>query len=116
MSGARSSASRLLAIGISGIQQLGADFYVEPLFNGLTLIGSIGIAGYAQRKRAGSTARKVRSTVMRAVARVPAGAADIQPQPSSPVIAMPAGDILRTARDRAERIAGAIAPHHSSRG
>ena len=99
----------VLAIGISGIQQLGADFYVEPLFNGLTLIGSIGIAGYAQRKRAGSTARKVRSTVMRAVARVPAGAADIQPQPSSPVIAMPAGDILRTARDRAERIAGAIA-------
>ena len=29
----------VLAIGISGIQQLGADFYVEPLFNGLTLIG-----------------------------------------------------------------------------
>lgn len=49
----------VLAVGISGIQQLGADFYVEPLFNGVTLIGSIGIAGFAQRKRIGSIARKL---------------------------------------------------------
>ncbi|MET0745092.1 MAG: ABC transporter permease, partial [Microvirga sp.] len=41
----------ILAIGISGIQQLGGAFYIEPLFNGLTLLLAIGIAGYAQRKR-----------------------------------------------------------------
>jgi ribose transport system permease protein len=44
----------ILAVGISGIQQLGAVFYVEPLFNGITLVLAIGLAGYAQRKR-GST-------------------------------------------------------------
>lgn len=41
----------LLAIGISGIQQLGGEFYVEPLFNGSTLIIAIVLAGYAQRNR-----------------------------------------------------------------
>lgn len=41
----------ILAVGISGIQQLGAAFFVEPLFNGLTLLLAIGLAGYAQRKR-----------------------------------------------------------------
>ncbi|MEO6015425.1 MAG: ABC transporter permease [Devosia sp.] len=41
----------ILAVGISGIQQFGGSFYVEPLFNGATLLVAIGIAGYAQRKR-----------------------------------------------------------------
>jgi len=41
----------LLAIGISGIQQMGGQFYVEPLFNGLTLIIAVGLAGYATRRR-----------------------------------------------------------------
>ncbi len=41
----------ILAIGISGIQQFGGSFWVEPLFNGVTLLIAIGIAGYAQRKR-----------------------------------------------------------------
>ena len=45
------SASAFLAVGISGIQQLGGEFYVEPLFNGVTLLVAIGLAGYAQRKR-----------------------------------------------------------------
>jgi ribose transport system permease protein len=44
----------ILAVGISGIQQLGAVFYVEPLFNGVTLVLAIGLAGYAQRKRGSS--------------------------------------------------------------
>jgi ribose transport system permease protein len=46
----------ILAVGISGIQQFGAAFFVEPLFNGATLIVAIGIAGYAQRRR--SAARR----------------------------------------------------------
>lgn len=41
----------ILAVGISGIQQLGGAFYIEPMFNGVTLLVAIGIAGYAQRKR-----------------------------------------------------------------
>lgn len=41
----------ILAVGISGIQQFGGAFYVEPLFNGMTLVVAIGIAGYAQRRR-----------------------------------------------------------------
>lgn len=40
----------ILAVGISGIQQLGGQFYVEPLFNGVTLLIAIGLAGYAQRR------------------------------------------------------------------
>jgi ribose transport system permease protein len=43
----------ILAVGISGIQQLGGAFFVEPLFNGVTLVIAIGLAGYAQRRRAG---------------------------------------------------------------
>ena len=42
----------ILAVGISGIQQIGGSFWVEPLFNGVTLLVAIGIAGYAQRRRA----------------------------------------------------------------
>ena len=41
----------ILAVGISGIQQFGGSFWVEPMFNGVTLLVAIGIAGYAQRKR-----------------------------------------------------------------
>ncbi|MNR11254.1 D-allose transport system permease protein AlsC [compost metagenome] len=41
----------VLAVGIAGIQQLGGAFFVEPLFNGVTLLLAIGIAGYAGRRR-----------------------------------------------------------------
>jgi ribose transport system permease protein len=47
----------ILAIGIAGIQQLGGSFFVEPLFNGVTLLIAIGIAGYAQRRRMAETVR-----------------------------------------------------------
>ena len=45
----------ILAVGISGIQQLGGAFFVEPLFNGITLLVSIALAGFAQRRRAATT-------------------------------------------------------------
>ena len=35
----------ILAVGISGIQQLGGAFFVEPLFNGTTLLIAIALAG-----------------------------------------------------------------------
>jgi len=41
----------ILAAGISGIQQFGGSFWVEPMFNGITLLVAIGIAGYAQRRK-----------------------------------------------------------------
>lgn len=41
----------ILAVGISGIQQFGGSFWVEPMFNGITLLAAIGIVGYAQRRR-----------------------------------------------------------------
>ena len=49
----------ILAIGISGIQQFGGAFFVEPLFNGLTLLVSIGIAGWAQQRRNQSIKRRI---------------------------------------------------------
>ena len=52
----------ILAIGISGIQQFGALFFVEPLFNGATLLVAIGIAGYAQRRRGAEPARAPATT------------------------------------------------------
>lgn len=41
----------ILAVGIAGIQQFGGSFFVEPMFNGTTLLIAIGIAGYAQRRK-----------------------------------------------------------------
>lgn len=41
----------VLATGIAGLQQLGGGFYVEPIFQGTSLILSVGIAGYAARRR-----------------------------------------------------------------
>jgi len=49
----------ILAVGISGIQQFGGEFYVEPLFDGVTLLIAICIAGYAQRKRRSASAPDV---------------------------------------------------------
>jgi ribose transport system permease protein len=45
----------ILAVGISGIQQLGGAFFVEPLFNGVTLLVSIALASFAQRRRSATT-------------------------------------------------------------
>lgn len=45
----------ILAVGISGIQQFGGSFWVEPMFNGTTLLIAIGIAGYAQRRKGGKS-------------------------------------------------------------
>ena len=51
----------ILAVGIAGIQQFGGSFWVEPLFNGVTLLIAIGIAGYAQRRR-GSVLKNFKKT------------------------------------------------------
>jgi ribose transport system permease protein len=97
----------VLAVGISGIQQLGADFYVEPLFNGVTLIASIGIAGYAQRKRIGSIARKLSAATLPGFAK--AEATGTKALEASGLPAAPRPDLLQRAHNRVERMASAMA-------
>lgn len=41
----------VLAVGLTGIAQLGADFWTVPLFYGGTLLIAVGLAGYAARHR-----------------------------------------------------------------
>ncbi len=40
-----------LGIAVAGLEQLGAQFYVESLFNGGMLVLAVGLAGYAARRR-----------------------------------------------------------------
>lgn len=49
-----------LAVAVAGLQQLGAAFFVEPLFNGAMLILAVGLAGYAARRRERAGARATR--------------------------------------------------------
>jgi ribose transport system permease protein len=48
----------VLAVGISGIQQLGSSFFVEPLFNGTALLIAVGLAGFAVRRRVRTASRE----------------------------------------------------------
>ncbi|MFE1326508.1 ABC transporter permease [Streptomyces sp. NPDC058741] len=41
----------VLAVGLTGIAQLGAEFWTVPLFHGGTLLIAVGLAGYAARRR-----------------------------------------------------------------
>jgi ribose transport system permease protein len=41
----------VLAVAVAGLSQLGAPFYVEPLFNGAMLILAVGLATATQRRR-----------------------------------------------------------------
>ncbi|MEU8438235.1 ABC transporter permease [Streptomyces sp. NPDC029216] len=41
----------VLAVGLAGIGQLGAEFWATSLFNGGTLLMAVGLAGYAARRR-----------------------------------------------------------------
>ncbi|MCP3818268.1 ABC transporter permease [Streptomyces sp. A3M-1-3] len=50
----------VLAVGLAGIGQLGAQFWATPLFNGGTLLIAVGLAGYSGRRRlrTGATATR----------------------------------------------------------
>lgn len=47
----------VLGVAVAGLQQEGAKFYVESLFNGLMLIAAVGLAAYASRRRVRLAAR-----------------------------------------------------------
>jgi ribose transport system permease protein len=42
-------AAYVLSVAVSGLQQLGAPFWVQPVFNGGVLIVAVGMSGYAAR-------------------------------------------------------------------
>ncbi|MEU6553437.1 ABC transporter permease [Streptomyces sp. NPDC046915] len=52
----------VLAVGLTGIAQLGADFWTVPLFYGGTLLIAVGLAGYAARRRLRTGAAAARDT------------------------------------------------------
>ncbi|MEY9949252.1 ABC transporter permease [Kitasatospora sp. GAS1066B] len=52
----------VLAIGLAGIGQLGAEFWATPLFNGATLLLAVGLAGFSARRRLRAGATASRST------------------------------------------------------
>lgn len=49
----------VLAVGLTGIGQMGADFWTIPLFYGGTLLMAVGLSGYsARRLRSGAAAAR----------------------------------------------------------
>jgi ribose transport system permease protein len=50
----------LLATAVAGLQQLGAHFYVEYLFNGAMVLIAVGAAGYVMRRRVASEGSRTR--------------------------------------------------------
>jgi ribose transport system permease protein len=45
-------AAYTLSVAVSGLQQLGAEFWVQPVFNGTVLIVAVGLSGYAAQAKA----------------------------------------------------------------
>ncbi|MER7407305.1 ABC transporter permease [Streptomyces sp. NPDC000070] len=72
----------VLAVGLTGIAQLGADFWTVPLFHGGTLLIAVGLAGYAARRRlrGGAAARDT----LAAPPPPPSSPPPSSPPPSSP--------------------------------
>lgn len=69
----------LLAVAVAGLSQLGAPFFVEPLFNGTMLVLAVGLAVATQRRRERRIAA-AEEEARRAAASAPAGIAG-QPTP-----------------------------------
>jgi ribose transport system permease protein len=80
----------VLAFGLSGLQQEGAAFWVTPMFNGLTLLAAVGLAGFASRRRqrAGAAAGAAGRAAGSAPAPAPAPA-DASAVPDVPATASP---------------------------
>ncbi len=69
----------LLAVAVAGLSQLGAPFFVEPLFNGTMLVLAVGLAVATQRRRERRLAA-AEEAARRAAASAPAAVAG-QPTP-----------------------------------
>ncbi|MGW1672349.1 ABC transporter permease [Streptomyces sp. NPDC002324] len=53
----------ILAIGLAGIQQMGAEFWATSLFHGGTLLLAVGLAGYSARRRLRAGANATRTSL-----------------------------------------------------
>lgn len=42
----------VVAIAVAGLQQQGASYFVDPMFDGAMLVGAVGLAAMAARRRA----------------------------------------------------------------
>ena len=77
----------IATIGISGLQQLlPGQFFLEPLFNGLTLVAAITIASLASRRRLGraDTVAKVSPSTISGDQLSPGGVGSATPAPARP--------------------------------
>jgi len=77
----------IATIGISGLQQLlPGQFFLEPLFNGLTLVAAITIASLASRRRLGraDTVAKMPPSTISGDQPSPGGAGPATPAPAGP--------------------------------
>jgi len=77
----------IATIGISGLQQLlPGQFFLEPLFNGLTLVAAITIASLASRRRLGraDTVAKMPPSTISGDQPSPGGAGPATPAPARP--------------------------------
>ncbi|GAA3818654.1 ABC transporter permease [Streptomyces phyllanthi] len=74
----------VLAIGLAGIQQLGAEFWATSLFNGGTLLLAVGLAGYSARRRLRAGATATRTSLSEPAMSTPAPAPAGGPEPGQP--------------------------------
>jgi len=77
----------IATIGISGLEQLlPGQFFLEPLFNGLTLVAAITIASLASRRRLGraDTVAKMPPSTISGDQPSPGGAGPATPAPAGP--------------------------------
>lgn len=49
----------LMSVAVAGLQQLGASYFVEPLFNGLMLLIAVGLQQYSNRRRIEGNKKKL---------------------------------------------------------
>jgi ribose transport system permease protein len=84
----------ILAIGIAGIQQLGAEFWATALFNGGTLLLAVGLAGFSARRRlrAGASATRRSLSGTGEPPSPAAGSTPLQPSPVERVSSGPEGE------------------------
>jgi hypothetical protein len=78
------------------------------LFNGVTLIASIGIAGYAQRKRIGSIEKRLSSSALAGPVKASSGDAGATKAASLQAHPVPTPDLLDRAHNTVGRVSTAI--------
>ncbi|WP_030683779.1 ABC transporter permease [Streptomyces cellulosae] len=74
----------ILAIGLAGIGQLGAEFWATPLFNGGTLLLAVGLAGWSARRRLRAGATATRRSLSSPATSTPATEPPTDPAPTQP--------------------------------